>query len=105
MVMVAPMSKHIAENFGRNDGVQTAAKLLHAASHLCCDDDDAGVRSGARDVARYVIASDLPHHRHNHNSSLHAMHAIATPCRGIVAAPAVGEAQRLLHPVLRSRSQ
>ncbi len=82
MVMVAPMSKHMAENFGKNVGVQTVAKLLHAVSHLCCDDDDAGVRSGARDVARYIIASDLPHHRHNDKSSLHAVHAVAAPCRG-----------------------
>ena len=31
-----------------------------ALGHLRCDDDDAGVGGGARDVARDVIAGDLP---------------------------------------------
>ena len=31
-----------------------------ALGHLRCDDDDAGVDGGARDVARDVIAGDLP---------------------------------------------
>ena len=72
----------------------------NAASDLSCDDDDAGIRGSARDISSNVFAGNLAKCRQR-NRLRNAAHWLCHHVENDVAAFAVCEDERLLHPVLR----